>query len=460
MIDVDPLFVDPTIYDYHLTWDSPCKDTGDNVAIYIPDYDFEGDPRIAYGTVDMGADEFYRHLYFTGNAWPDGDIELKFIDAPWTTIQGILIGVAIYDPPMHGAYGDLYVSPILTVLGLGLVPQKGVFVLPGIIPVTFPSDLTVYFQAMMGMQLTNLCVMYVQEPPPPPGKAHIPGGEFEMGDHFGIGNPDELPLHDVYIDSFYMDIYEVTNQKYCDYLNTAYPVLIEVNGGVVYKKGDTEPYCDTYSYDIHSRIHWDSGTETFSVTQDKEDHPVVEVSWYGAVAYANWCSSQEGLTPCYDLDTWDCTFGAGGYRLPTEAEWEYAARGGNHNPYYKYPWGDSIDGSKANYKNSGDPYDNGTTPVGYYDGNQIPSGSDMANGYGLYDMSGNVFDWCNDWYDSNYYSSSPYSNPHGPLSGSYRVLRDFSWGTDQSYSRCANRYYTLIDNRGGYHGFRLVLEMP
>ncbi len=295
----------------------------------------------------------------------------------------------------------------------------------------------------------------------PPVMALIPAGEYDMGDqHDAI--PNALPVHTVFIDEFYMDIFEVTNRQYCDYLNSAYGQgLIEVIGGRVYKKGDTEPYCNLTPFSSYSRITWDGST--FGVLIDKEDHPMVEVSWYGAAAYANWRSAQDGLTPCYDLDTWDCAFGAGGYRLPTEAEWEKAARGAEYNPYYRYPWGDSIDGSNANYWFSGDPYEAEphpwTTPVGYYDGNQIPPGVDMANGYGLYDMTGNVWEWCNDWYDSNYYSSSPYDNPKGPASGTIRVLRGGSWLTSGSYMcGCASRHAYYPDGRALDFGFRLVLE--
>jgi formylglycine-generating enzyme required for sulfatase activity len=110
--------------------------------------------------------------------------------------------------------------------------------------------------------------------------------------------------------------------------------LINVSGGVVYKAGDSEPYCDTYIADTDSRIHWDGAT--FTVTLDKEDHPMVEVSWYGAVAYANWRSARKGRTPSYNLSTWECDFDANGYRLPTEAEWEYAARGGSWYPFMSY----------------------------------------------------------------------------------------------------------------------------
>gem|GEM_PF-930337 len=231
----------------------------------------------------------------------------------------------------------------------------------------------------------------------------IPGGEFEMGDHHdGMG---DAPVHAVYVDSFYMSRHEITNQQYCDFLNSALSEgLIEVRSNIVYAApGGTDPYCNTQEADPDSRISFSSST--FTVVTGKENHPMVEVSWYGAAAYCNY----------YD------------YRLPTEAEWEYAARGGEYNPYYRHPWGDNVDGSKANYVSSGDPFDNGTTPVGYYDGSQIPSGTDMANGYGLYDMAGNVWEWCNDWYSSTYYSSSPPNNPTGPTSGTYRVVRGGCW---------------------------------
>lgn len=292
----------------------------------------------------------------------------------------------------------------------------------------------------------------------------IPGGEFEMGCHgeeTGEScNPDELPVHTVYVSSFYMDVYEVTNEQYCAYLNSAYAQdLIEVIDGVVYKAGDSEGYCDTTTSSSYSRISWDGSN--FGITAGKEDHPMVMVSWYGAVAYANWLSGQHTRTPCYDLDTWECDFAANGYRLPTEAEWEYAARGGEHNPYYVYPWGDAIDGSNANYHGSGDPFETGpypwTTPVGYYDGGQTPAGEDMANGYGLYDMAGNVRDWCNDWYDADYYDSSPYDNPQGPASGTDRVLRGGAWLTDGYYLRCAYRLGFAPDGRLNSVGFRVVV---
>ncbi|MFH1998190.1 MAG: SUMF1/EgtB/PvdO family nonheme iron enzyme [Planctomycetota bacterium] len=300
----------------------------------------------------------------------------------------------------------------------------------------------------------------------PPPMQRIAEGEYEMGDHLGTGFSNERPVHAVYIDTFHMDTFEVTNKEYCDFLNSAYKQeQIRVSGGVVYKKNDTESYCDTTTSNYRSRITWDGST--FGVTSGKKNHPMVLVSWYGAAAYANWRSAQEGRIPCYDLYTWNCTFGAGGYRLPTEAEWEKAARGGEHNPYHDYPWGNTIDGSKANYANSGDPFETisqtQTTPVGYYDGNQIPSGVDMANGYGLYDMAGNVWEWCNESYDANYYQycvdHGIYSNPTGPSINGLRVVRGGTWGGSISLLRCAYRSWAFLPaSRDSTLGFRLARD--
>jgi formylglycine-generating enzyme required for sulfatase activity len=298
------------------------------------------------------------------------------------------------------------------------------------------------------------------DPEPPAGMVLIPAGEFAMGDHHGSGYGNELPLHDVSIDALFMDVLETSNQRYAAYLNDAYPSEIKVVSGVVYgvaDSGNNYPYCDTYP---NSRIHWDGST--FTVTAGEEDHPMTDVSWYGAAACANWRSTEEGRQPAYDLGTWTCDFGADGYRLPTEAEWEYAARGHEHTPYYIYPWGNEINGSHANCICSGDPWEGvhwpETTPVGYYDGGQTPPGVDMANGYGLYDMAGNVWEWCNDWYDDDYYSVSPYDNPKGPSSGMERVLRGGSWNDYAEDLRCAIRGRNFPDYRYEIYGFRLVLD--
>jgi hypothetical protein len=163
MIDADPLFVDEANGDFHLTYPSPCKDTGDNSAITEP-YDFEGDPRIAYGTVDMGADEFYTHLYWTGDATPGGNVEIKFVGLPGTTPVGLCIGTDVLDPPIPSMWGDWYLMfPIIGPVDLGSITSpEGVLIVPGTIPASPPPPYSIPMQSLIGMKLTNLCVLEVK----------------------------------------------------------------------------------------------------------------------------------------------------------------------------------------------------------------------------------------------------------------------------------------------------------
>ena len=196
---------------------------------------------------------------------------------------------------------------------------------------------------------------------------------------------------------------------------------------------------------------------------------MVHVSWYGSVAYCNWRSDQEGYEACYDLSTWECDFSKNGLRLPTEAEWEYAARGGQYSPYFGYPWGNTIEGSQANFGNSGDPFETGsrpwTAPVGYYDGGQIPAGEDMGDMYGLYDMAGNVWEWCNDWYEKRYYDKmpedGPWDNPKGPLETGYRSLRGGGWTLNSEDCQVAKRLNDGFNPDGRYYifGFRVCAKV-
>ncbi len=319
-------------------------------------------------------------------------------------------------------------------------------------------------------------VEYSVPEPTVPEMVLIPGGEFEMGDHHGDRPPlesKELPVHAVFLNSFFMSKYEITNQQYCDYLNSS--ILagdIKVDDGIVYDFNDTGynyPYCDTHSADTDSQIDYSGGVFRVGTKggRDMSDDPMVEVSWYGAAAYCNWRSSEDGKESCYNLSTWECDFTQDGYRLPTEAEWEYAARGGNHSPYYRFPWGDTISHSQANYVS----YWVGGSP--YYPGDVSPTegyhpdwegiypytsvvGNFAANGYGLYDMAGNVWEWCNDWWDPDYYDVSPYDNPQGPASGSYRVRRGGGWVNPTDHSRVAERTYFGPDRRMEECGFRVV----
>jgi len=319
---------------------------------------------------------------------------------------------------------------------------------------------------------------------------HIEGGTFLMGDHHDLGGAehrnDEVPVHQVSLKNFYIGVYEITNQEYCDFLNGAIAQeQIEVNAGYVTDSQTGELLCDTYQSDGYSRIHYDGND--FSVALGKANHPVVGIRWFGAISYCNWLSRQCGLSPCYDLDAQICDFSQNGYRLPTEAEWEYAGRGGLYDPYVVYPWGDDPDNSKANWPNSGDPYEAGampyTTPVGFYNGRQhfksdfnwpgpasFYQTGDGSNDYGLYDMAGNVWEWTNDWYHGDYYGVSPRYDPQGPTTGkpmpdgkTYHVLRSGNWyNGPQGHSRVSNRNPAHFRGpQDPYHpwyhiGFRIV----
>jgi formylglycine-generating enzyme required for sulfatase activity len=281
--------------------------------------------------------------------------------------------------------------------------------------------------------VTNMVPITVDAPPFADMVA-IPGGTFEMGDHAGAGLTHERPIHSVTLGAFFMDKYEVSNTKFADYLNNT---TVTVSGGNVYQVGGAGQYI---CYLSNGLTHNGSA---FVIDAGKDHHPVVNVTWHGAALYCNYLSTLNGRTPCYDETTFNCDFTADGFRLPTEAEWEYASRGGEHTPYYQYPWAsDSITSSDANYD-----YNIGTT---------VDVGSYAANGYGLYDMAGNAWEWCNDWHDSSYYSNSPSTNPTGPASGSYRVVRGGSWRSSATDLRCAYRAYNFPTYGTTYIGFRVV----
>ncbi len=313
----------------------------------------------------------------------------------------------------------------------------------------------------------------------PEGMVYIPGNEFEMGDHFAEGDDDELPVHAVLLDSFFMNKFEITNQQYCDYLNDANSLgQIKIVNGVVYASSDGSNDYPCFSassapagYPDHgeySQIDYSGGV--FSVRtkdgRDMSNDPAVVVSWYGSAAYCNWRSGQEGYENCYNLSTWECDFSKNGYRLPTEAEWEYAARGGLSGK--RFPWADpNISHSQANYRSIGlVSYDISPTSGYHPDWNDgikpytSVVGSFSANAYGLYDMAGNVGEFCNDWYGSNYYSVSLYDNPKGPASGMDCVPRGGGWNYSASICRVACRNYGgYLDFRYGYVGFRIVLDL-
>jgi formylglycine-generating enzyme required for sulfatase activity len=268
----------------------------------------------------------------------------------------------------------------------------------------------------------------------PTGTALIPAGSFTMGDNLD-GDSDAIPIT-VTVSKFYMDTNLVSYSQW----QTAYN------------------WATNHGYGFANA---GSGKAA--------NHPVQTVDWNDTVKWCNARSQQAGLTPVYYTDagltqvyrngevTVYVNWAVNGYRLPTEAEWEKAARGGLSGQ--RFPWGNTISESQANYYgNTGFSYDSGpngnnatfatgsypyTSPVGYF----------APNGYGLYDMAGNVIEWCWDWYGMPYAGGS---DPRGPASGSNRVLRGGSWFDPAYYARCAYRDDLNPSIAYDFIGFRCV----
>ena len=234
----------------------------------------------------------------------------------------------------------------------------------------------------------------------------IPAGEFLMGSPDGVGNADEHPQITVYLDEFLIGKYEVTNDQFVEFLND----VGANDDGLGHR---------FVNLDI-AAIRLKSGV--YKSLNRKGDHPVVGVSWYGAKRYAEW----EGA------------------RLPTEAEWEKAARGSDGRTW---PWGNTWDAKKCNTSEAG-PHT--TTPVGSY-----PEG---VSPYGVYDMTGNVYEWTSDWYQSDYYKTSPRRNPKGPETGVFRVLRGGSWAELKVLSRPAVRFGQQPEGADSDFGFRVAKD--
>ena len=221
-------------------------------------------------------------------------------------------------------------------------------------------------------------------------------------------------------------------------------IHIILNG---WKKGN-QYNVQTGSSDYHKKI----GN---ALTNGK--HPIVGINWNNAVAYCNWLSKKRGLTPVYTINGESVTtnWQANGYRLPTEAEWEFAARSRGKNEKWA---GTSSESDLSKYGNFCDEnctysWKSENQNDGYI--NTAPVGSFQANDSGLYDMSGNVWEWCWDWYDNQYYSKSTNTNPKGTDTGAHRVMRGGSWHYSAADLRCASRYGSSPDNRRGNFGFRL-----
>ncbi len=265
----------------------------------------------------------------------------------------------------------------------------------------------------------------------------VSGGTFTMGDTWKIGDADELPTHQVTVSSFLIDKYEVTNEDMRKVMQWAEDNLkVYTSTNTVFNSvGVYQELLDLDDED--SEISWNGH---FEVDKGQENCPCSEVSWYGAAAYCNFRSEMEGLTPCYNQTTWACNWSANGYRLPTEAEWEYAAKGGANASYTKYSGSDNVNTVAWYNINSGS--------------NSHVVGTKTPNEIYIYDMSGNLREWCADIYGG--YSAFPSTNPHGPATGSSRVLRGGCWPYAAKYCRVANRGGSNPDNSSEFVGFRCV----
>ncbi|MBC8384853.1 MAG: SUMF1/EgtB/PvdO family nonheme iron enzyme [Candidatus Cloacimonetes bacterium] len=243
----------------------------------------------------------------------------------------------------------------------------------------------------------------------PDNMIFVQGGTFQMGSN--DGGSDEKPVHTVTVSDFYIGKTEVTQKEWKEVMGASTSL-----NNPSYFKGD--------------------------------DLPVENVSWYDAVEFCNKKSEKEGLEKCYSGSgkNTKCDFSKNGYRLPTEAEWEYAARGGvsaslnNRNGGNKYAGSNNVKDVAWYFDNSGSK----THPVGTKQPNEL----------GIYDLSGNVWEWCSDRYDENYYKNSPQNNPQGPSSGKSRVLRGGSW--DSGDYCCRFVYRGSYDPDVYFIGFRFV----
>jgi formylglycine-generating enzyme required for sulfatase activity len=234
----------------------------------------------------------------------------------------------------------------------------------------------------------------------------IPAGAFFMGSRRGHGEKDEFPLHEVALDEYLIGRYLVTAKEWAVFLND----IGEVNEHYFVPSSET-----TVTF-FEGRFYPKRGCG---------EHPANGVTWHGATAYCRWLTRRAGRP----------------YRLPTEAQWEKAARSGLRDQ--RYPWGNSSALGRAQFNQIWSNPRHTLCPVGSFD----------PNAYGLYDMAGNVWEWCRDWYDPEYYGRSPRLNPTGPEDGAFKVLRGGSWGGLDIQIRCGIRVGedpTVSDSRIGF----------
>jgi formylglycine-generating enzyme required for sulfatase activity/uncharacterized membrane protein len=413
-----------------------------------------------------GDTDTYGYLYDSSSAWlaedDDSNIGFNFRQSSAVVAGNYFICVKGYNSATTGSYNVCSrFIPITDPIQISYLEKAGSFVNLGFtsiagVPYTIQAsdDLKTWttVTTMTGTGAENYAsldglgvqpnkyfrVSYTQSALV--GFSLIPAGTFQMGDQSNplVGSSSELPVHTVQVSAFYMSKYEVTKALWDE----------------VRSWGLTHNYTDLAA-------GWGKAS----------NHPVQTITWYDMVKWCNARSEKEGLTPCYTLSGTvyrttnnsgvTCNWNSNGYRLPTEAEWEKAARGGL--TAQNFPWGNTISHTQANYySDSSYAYDvsptRGYHPT-YNDGGSpytSPVGSFAPNGYGLYDMAGNVWEGCWDWYSSSYYASSPGVDPRGASSGSFRMCLGGGWTNFAGDCRVATRYCRDPSDPHEAIGFRVV----